>query len=82
MHLSVPACMHVCAPVHGWYPLRPEEGVRPGVGAADGYKPPCGCWERNSSLMQEHLAMEPFLQPLLMSLLILRSSASFPCTRR
>lgn len=48
--------MHVCAPVHGWYPLRPEEGVRPGIGVADGYEPPCGCWERNSSLMQEHLA--------------------------
>ena len=44
------ACVDVCAPLALLVPHGPEEGVRsPGIEVTDGCKPPCGCWELNSS---------------------------------
>ena len=51
--------MHVC-------PQRPEEGIgSPGTEVTDNCKPPCGCWELNSGLLEDQPVLstaEPSLQ--------------------
>ena len=42
----------------------PEEALDP---SRDGCEPPCGCWELNSGLLEDHSALltpEPSLQSL------------------
>lgn len=47
--------------VTGAYRGQKEDAESPRTGVADGCKPPCGFWELNSCLLQEHvnLIMEP-----------------------
>lgn len=63
---SLPAYVHVHL-VCAWYLQGPEEGITsPGPGVADGYEPPHGFWEPNSSPLQGQqvlLTSKPSLQP-------------------
>ena len=69
----LPGCMSVHR-VHGWYPVRPEEGIiSTGTELLILVEPPGGCWESNlGSLEKEPLPLtsEPPLWPIFLFLYV------------
>lgn len=62
-------CKYVCAPCAYLIPEGVEESIwSPGIGVTDGYKSPCGCWEKNPGTLEKQPALittKPSLQPIL-----------------
>lgn len=53
-------CLRICLyTVGGWYPLKPEEGIRfPEIGFIANCELPCGCWGIESGVSERVLFLQ------------------------